>query len=438
MISDRVRQLLTAYVDGELPAQAQEAASRLLEQSPEAQAFVRQLESDAAALRRLPRHRLGEDFSEKVMHTIGRDRLRRRARLFHTSVYPTWIGVASAAAVLFVVGVGAALYFYQVPARQDDLVIAKNDKTPAENPRDNLAKIERKSAGSASGKDEQATSNSLPQPAGEKSDTPALAEKLPVLEFTPDADIATDTIPTQRFEVFNELEQVKLALNLTLRDLDLPRVQEKLRNKLKEDTAFQLDLSCPASAKGLDRLEAAFQARGVKLVIDKAALTRWKKGLKTHYAFYSKDLTSEELTSILQTLGADDQKVDPSLRFNNIIINHLTPANQKQISTLLGVDSRSPPANDVPSKGPLGVDITKPISKKTEDQVADALAGKGPPRPEPGKRSQSKAPERLALVLSYNPVRAAPTTSKEIKQFLADCPGQRTGAVQVLLVLRGR
>jgi len=69
--------------------------------------------------------------------------------------------------------------------------------------------------------------------------------------------------------------------------------------------------------------------------------------------------------------------------------------------------------------------------------VADALAGKGTPRPEPGKAPSPKAPDRLALVLSYNPVRAAPTSSKEIKQFLATRPGQRPGAVQVLLVLRG-
>src|SRR5262249_52950184 len=158
-------------------------------------------------------------------------------------------------------------------------------------------------------------------------------------------------------------EQFKVALNLTLRDLDQPKVQERLRDKLKEDTAFQLDLTCPANVKGLDRIEAAFQARGVKLVIDKAALTRWKKGLKTHYAFYSDDLTSEELTVILQELGADDKKADPKQRFNKIIINHLTPANQKELCTLLGVDPRSLSAKP---KGPLGTDPTQPISKKTE------------------------------------------------------------------------
>jgi hypothetical protein len=433
MLSDRTRQLLTAYVDGELSAQARESATRLLEQSAEARAFVRQLESDAAALRRLPRRQLEADFSEKVLHAIGERRSQwpRRARFNHAPVYPTWIGVAAAAAVLLVVGVGSTLYLYTTPGRQNKVAVAKNDKPFTDKPASNP--LERKSI-------TQAPSNDLSAfpPIDDKLDSPNNSDTPPVLEFTPDAEIALDSTPTTRFEVFNQLDQVKLALTLPLQELDKPRVQERLREKFKEDTAFQLDLSCPANAMGLDRLEAAFHAKGVKLVIDKAALTRWKKGLKTHYAFYSNDLTSEELAGILQSLGANDEQVDPRLRFNKVIINHLTPTNQKELCSLLGVDPRSPTANPAQGKGPLGVDLTKPISKKTEEQVADALAGKGLPRPEPGKQVQPKAPDRMALVLSYNPVRAAPSNSKEIKQFLADHSVPRPGAVQFLLVLRGR
>jgi hypothetical protein len=85
----------------------------------------------------------------------------------------------------------------------------------------------------------------------------------------------------------------------------------------------------------------------------------------------------------------------------------------------------------------LGVDITQPLSKKTEQQLADSLAGKGVPRPEPGKATAPKGPDRVAIILSYNPVRISPSSSKEVKQFLATRPSQRPGAVQILLVLRG-
>ncbi len=438
MLSDRMRQLLTAYVDGELSARQREAATRLLEQSAEARVFVQHLQADSAALRRLPRRQLGQEFTQTLLNAIGDSNLRttprsKAARLTRAPVYPAWIGLASAAAVLFVVGVGSALYFYALPSKQDRVIVAKNDRPSPDHPFHAASGVDRNSAPSTSAKN-PTTPETVP-PSTDKNDAPVSEEKRPILEFTADADISMEAPPIRRLEVFNELEQVKLALNLTLRELDQPRLQERLRQKLKEDAAFQLDMSCPVSAKGLDRLESAFRAKGVKVLIDRAALTRWQKGLKTHYAFYSEDLTPEDLAGILLALGDDDKKAEGKQRFNKIVINHLTPANRGELCTLLGVDPRGTQAKP---RGPLGVDITQPLSKKTEEQVADALAGKGPPRPQNGKTSVAKAPDRLALVLSYNPVRISPAGSKEIKQFLATRSGQRPGAVQVLLVLRSK
>ncbi len=139
------------------------------------------------------------------------------------------------------------------------------------------------------------------------------------------------------------------------------------------------------------------------------------------------------MAGILLALGDDDKKAEAKQRFNKIVINHLTPANRGELCTLLGVDPRATPSKP---KGPLGVDITQPLSKKTEEQVADALAGKGPPRPQNGKATAPKAPDRLALVLSYNPVRISPAGSKEIKLFLAGHTAPRPGTIQILLVLR--
>jgi hypothetical protein len=434
MLSDSVRQLLVSFVDGELPAGQRETASRLLEQSAEAREFVRRLEADAAALRRMPRRRLSSDFPQKVLGSLGERRFSaaRRARLGQSPVYPTWIGVAAAAAVLLVIGVGTGLYFASLPDTPPRVAVAKNATTRPEKNKE--PRVERKPEPSPAPKDTPSPSPTEPKPqANIPEEKSIVADNRPVLEFTSEADFAMEAAPTRRLEVFQELENIKLALSLTLRELDQPRAQERLKEMLKEDTSFHLDLSCPANAKGLDRLEAAFQAKGVKLVIDKAALTRWKKGLKTHYALYTEDLMPEELAGILQTLGSDDKKAEPKQRFNKIVINHLTPSDRGEICTLLGVDPR---VASVKPKGPLGVDITQPLSKKTEQQLADSLAGKGTPRPEPGKAAAPKAPDRFALVLSYNPVRASPASSKEVKQFLATRPGQRPGAVQILLVLR--
>jgi hypothetical protein len=437
MLSDQVRQLLSAYVDGELSARQREAATRLLEQYAEAREFLRQLEADAAALRRLPHRRLGPEFPQKILDRIGDHRLHRerRARLARSPAYPTWVGAAAAAAVLFVVGVGTTIYLYSLPQHQQKVASAKNDADRPTKSANVGAVVKEKENSSPPAKEK--TTLPEPTPFGKipsEYDKPIAPDNQPILEFTTDANIAMETEPTSRLEVFKELEQVELALRFTLRDLDQSRLQERLNQTWKEDKAFHLDLVCPSTAKGLDRLQAVFQAKGVKLLIDKAALTRWQKGLKTHYAVYSEDITPEELTSILQTLGADDKKADPKERFNRIIVNHLTPANRSQMGRLLGVD---PDKLASKPKGPLGVDITQPLSKKTEQQLADSLAGKGVPRPELGKAVAPKGPDRVAIILSYNPVRISPSSSKEVKQFLATRPSQRPGAVQILLVLRG-
>jgi hypothetical protein len=48
-----------------------------------------------------------------------------------------------------------------------------------------------------------------------------------------------------------------------------------------------------------------------------------------------------------------------------------------------------------------------------------------------------KKPQRQALVLSYNPLRVRPSSSKEIKSFLDSRQDRRAGTLQILLVLRG-
>jgi hypothetical protein len=434
MLSDQVRQLLAAYVDGDLPAEQRQSALRLLEKSAEAQEFVYQLQADAAALRRLPRRQLGPEFAEKVLAMIEESWIvdpRHRGPI-RTSVYPAWIGLGVAASVLLVVGVYAAVHFYILPQEEKRAVVVKSLIQPAR-PSDTVPK--QKDSSPVLAKEKPAQPDSGFPKIEENAQEPVAAAKPTVLEFTAEADIAIATEPTRRFEVFKELDQAGgFSLKLTLRELDQPLFQERLKETLKDDKAFHLDLTCPSTAKGLDRLQTVFQAKGVKLLIDKAALTRWKKGLKTHYALYSEDLTPEELTDILQALGADDKKASPEQRFNKVVINHLGSANRSEICTLLGVDPRTVTAKP---KGPLGVDLTQPLSKKTEEQLADSLAGKRTPRPEPGKAAVPKGPDRLALVLSYNPVRVSPASSKEIKQFLATRPGQRPGDVQILLVLRG-
>src|SRR5438105_15811206 len=109
MLSDRVCQLLTAHVDGELSPRQRKVIERLLERSAEARAMLGQLQESAGILRGLPRRPMGRDLSGPVLRTIAERRLHpaRRAALAGQSAVSPWTGLAAAAAVLLIVAVGS-------------------------------------------------------------------------------------------------------------------------------------------------------------------------------------------------------------------------------------------------------------------------------------------------------------------------------------------
>jgi hypothetical protein len=160
--------------------------------------------------------------------------------------------------------------------------------------------------------------------------------------------------------------------------------------------------------------------------------------LKTDYALYTEGLSIANLGKILEHLGRADKQAEARKRgdgqFDQVLILSVTADDRKELAALLGVD----PLHPLPAKPktPLGVDIRQPLENGTVAQVSQSLEGQGTPRPEPGKPVAVKPPERLAVVVSYAPVRTKPSTSKEIKQFLDSRKEQRPGTVQLFLVLR--
>jgi negative regulator of sigma E activity len=464
MLPERVTQLLTAYIDGELNARQRQAVERLLGESAEARTLYEQLRHDADVLRQLPRRKLGEDFSQRVLRSIS-ERLTHAAsartlaapgngvragqgrggRFADRAVYPMWIGVAAVAAMLLVAVLTSFLYYQAArQPKQESMPVAKNESVPPQKAPDAKSTAERKDAAKLSSKEATkppsvAAKSQEPEEPAETNDEEksATVKGPPPLDFVADADPSVDATPTPRLEVFKRLDELKLSAALPLRNLNQSDQEERLRGLFRQEGAshaFHLDVMCSETGRGLERLEAAFKSQGIKLLVDQAAEIRWKNGFKTNYAIYSEDVTAEELTKVLQLLGKEEKKAEPKRRFDRVVIHQLTPSNQKQLCRLLGVDPKALPAK---AEAPLGVDIRKPLSESTAEQVADSLAGKGTPRPKPGEPVQVKKPERLALVLSYNPLRVRPDRSKEIKSFLDSRKDRRAGTLQILMVLRG-
>jgi hypothetical protein len=110
MLSDSDRELLTAFLDGQLGARERTAALRLLQRSSEARQMLLQFQEDSHALRELPRQSLPTDFSTRVLRVAAERGLRPgTARPPVRPRLPAWARLAVAAALLLAVGGGALL-----------------------------------------------------------------------------------------------------------------------------------------------------------------------------------------------------------------------------------------------------------------------------------------------------------------------------------------
>lgn len=435
MLPERWSRLLTAYVDGELGPREHQLVRRMLRQSPEARELLQQLRQDAQALQALPRRVADKDLSRRVLQAIadqGVAPARRPAAA--RAPLPVWLGVAAAAAVLLVIGTSAYLYFTPFHSAPDDSLagptqpLAPNLPDRLEGPE--LVELPRPDA------------ELLPQP-------PALYVEEELLPSPPralvggpgvksprdpNADLATTPLPKPGG--FQEVTDDSLALILKMRELDQEKPSRQLREELRKATAFRVEIACPENLKGFERLQTAFQANGLRLVLDPAAEDRMKRYSRTHFVLYTENIAPEELMAVLQRAGSEDRKAERRRRgdgqFDRVIVNRMTAHDYAELSKMLGID-----ADEIQKPRPRVVprmDVRKPLPMLTTAQVERALKGQLPPRPQPGPLVNGT--ERTALVLPYNPSRPRPASSPQVKRFLDNRQERKDGTLQVLLVLR--
>jgi hypothetical protein len=446
MLDECYYQLLSAYVDGELTPRQRAEALRLLEQSTEAREWLRRLQQDAAALRQLPRRKVNRDLSVPVLQIIAERRLkpgrRRRAAIERGSWnLPAWAGFSAAAAALLLVAVGS--YFYFTAAfneKPDNAALAQRQKTqqPETTPKERSTPSPQESQATVAAR--SAEPELIPSPAleAEPKQPEAVAETEP--SRTPDSAILAAPDPVAGMEMF-QAAKVTAPQIFKLLDLEQSTSRQRLLETLQKEPAYRMESPCKDSIKAFDRLKTALSAQGIGLILDQTAQARLGVPAqlarrRTHFVIYLENITPEELASLLRQTAGEDRKAEAKKKgdgqLDAVVLNPLTDADRQELCRLLGVKGSRLPD---PPAGPLGVDLHKPVSDKTSDQIANALTGKsGMPRPEAGKTT-AKPPERLALVLPYNPVRPRPD-SAEIKRFLTSRKPLRPGTVQVLLVLR--
>lgn len=426
MIHDRLKKLLTSYVDGELSVRQRKAVQKLLHRSVDARQLLEQLQEDSREIHALPRRRLERDLTRSVMQTIALEGVHpARKRVLAQSALPAWAGLAAAAAVLLVIGFASYVYFTVADAHLNQPAIVQQLPAPAVDADRGLAK--------GGNPDENPEVVGLPKPRPENPEQPAphVAQNgNPTSEkpMNPDGDpnqngniLASPRNPNgPKFDF--EMPQSRLT-NHVVRDLDQDSPRQQLLVELKKDPAYRLELFCLDTIKAFERMQAAFKTQNIKLQIDAEAQLRLKYKQPVSFAFLLEDVTPDELVKLLQSLGEDRKQ------FGNLLVSPLAASDLDELAKMLGVQPAQVPPR---KKNPQGVDIRRPLPETTAAQVAQALSPGASTRPSEGSKSAgTKTPERPALALAYKVA-----ASREARLFLDTRKEPRPGALQILLVLQ--
>jgi hypothetical protein len=489
MLADHDRQLLTAFVDGQLTSVEKGRLECLLQESEEARRLLRHLQEDAWALKGLPRVGPRYDLAHSILGQVHDQKIRpagsrppalptnwgRPGRISPDRPFPTSVGdprskatgpagssrgrvwIACAAALLLLVCAASYAFFASLvsPSRPPGLAgqapdePAVLDKIAA--PDGPERKPDQKPDGPAEEEEPVVEPGTLKGPSGFPSalakgppragSQPGLAHGLGSgTTFPPAPGGPILAGPGGGMELFNpETVEAVLPQIFSVGALDRAGERQKLLAALDKGDAFRVELVCTNASSAFTWVRGAFRDEKVGLSVDAlaAALLKQPK-LPVNYAIYAEGLTAEKLVDVLANVGDSHRKgvarksrIDLRLR-GPLVVAPLTRGDRKDLTSLLGFDplaetpeSTAPQPPRATGK-PMKPDPREELSAVTARQVARALEGKGTPRP--------VLAQPRALTLVY-PLHAAPR-SAEVRQFREERKPLPKHTLRVFLVLR--
>jgi hypothetical protein len=410
MLPERDRELLTAYVDGELSSRQRRHVVKLLKRNREARRLLEMLQADSASLIALPAvPKLDVDLSRPIENKIRERRLSPGRRLPQpiSRPVPAWMGVAIAASVLVALGVGSYFGFGAYFARNGNdsspsLVKKDEERTPAPAPTPSPAPTPTPEDKRDFANDRKPWEIGPPKP-DRINEEPGTIVKVNPWEIGPPKPDDLDNVKPDplgdRYDKLFHPERVETGPKPFIKplgDVSQAEVRSELLDFLNHGDGFRIDLPTANGTPALRRLEAACKEQKLPLLIDATAQRRLgTPKATTNYVLYVENLMPDELARLLQAVAAEDRKAakKPSdAHFTGIVVRQLTKADDKVMSELLGVDAME-------------------------------------------AASASKADVKQVLVLSYSPVPSA-KNSAEVKRFLESRKPARPGTVRALIVLR--
>ena len=272
MLSERIRELLSAYVDGELNERQIEAVRQVLRTSSEAQSHLEKLRADAARMRSLPHHPVTKNLTGVVPRLVAKERDRtavppaRRWPSGHSipgSVSwrrPPCSERFSAAAI------------YTSPPRNETPVSPETVVSKISDTERVAAIVEPNPASSGPAQsDEEFSPKTISERQRPPRDvvaapaTPSNGATLqrPASRKELDGVLATPTASFERFEMVDSTT----ATAVVLRELDQKQLRQKLQSALKPSEAYRLKFQF-VQCQGPDAVTKALQAQSVQFAIE--------------------------------------------------------------------------------------------------------------------------------------------------------------------------
>lgn len=439
-MTEQLRELLTAYVDGRLAPADQAVVEQMMQQSAEARELLQQLQGDAQALRQLPRKPIPVDQSHRCYPTTRTGPGSRAAALRQRWRSTRFLQVA--AVVFVVVGLGlAALLIRNNLARREKSINSRQEPVVAQNgPR------AKSGESSSSTKPERKLPAPAPSPYDLSPQEMALAwtdlkaflsnitkltdsplRSMQALAFEKWADRG-ETVPgesiltsplTGQGNPFKSIEY-KLPTLLELAELK----STETAKLFKPGAIHYVDISAQDTYQALTTLQTGFRKTGLPLHTDQELTQRQTRRLSATVMIYVENVTVEQVQKLLQNLAKENgPPSDPVLK--SLLLQTLDEKGIKWLAGILGIQPLSLLPHDAEQQKMLGIDPTKPISDETLKALLKLSAGQGRGKPAP----------TVGLALAVGAPRLS-SVSKELRSVMEQRQGLQPGKVSLVLFVR--
>lgn len=379
MLPDDFSELLSAYLDGELPARQRKDVRRLLDESDEARRMLRRMEGDALLLRELPPARLPFDLTNAILASIATELPPQRLpiptfarpagnRRTFGKVY------AAAAAVLLAVGIGSWPFLGGAGEGTPEVAVSSNGP--------------RNGAGQG----------------GAPETEPVIGPEVPHRPGSHSVFAYPNRQATELSTAPNRLPLIQ-----QIGEVDPAQLLGHLKRRVP-DSVCRVDLFCTQPGKTLDILGLACGNQGVRIIVDPAAMKRLESDPGAALALYLENVTPAEVARILSELGGTASP------FSAFVVD-AGPVGADDLARVLGGPAKdfAPPSQ-------------RPIDQNTVGELVRSLPGLA--------ENDEKVPYHVAVVVPHVPTAAE--RCSEVQSLLDGYRESRPGSMALLLVLRAK